>query len=58
MAKKGKGARIKIGLVCKECKKQNYVTEKNRLTTTEKIHLRKYCPLCKKHTIHIEKKKL
>lgn len=56
MAKKG--ARIKIGLICSSCKKQNYVTEKNKLTTVDKLELKKYCPKCRKRTPHKEKKKL
>lgn len=51
-------ARQKYGLVCTECKTQNYVTERNKLNTTEALELKKYCNVCKKHTIHKEKKKL
>lgn len=57
MAKK-RGARIKIGLVCGECKNQNYVTEKNRLNTSDPLKLKKYCPNCRKRTVHKERKKL
>lgn len=57
MAKK-KGARIKIGLVCEECNRQNYVTEKNRMNTQEPLRLRKFCKQCRKYTYHKEKKKL
>lgn len=56
MAKKG--SRVKLGLTCEVCKTQNYVTEKNKLNTTETIKLKKHCPKCKKHTVHKEKKKL
>lgn len=56
MAKKG--ARLKIGLICEVCRRQNYVTEKNKLSTTAGLKLKKYCLQCKKHTLHIEKKKL
>jgi len=56
MAKKG--SRILIGLVCGECKKQNYVTQKNKTTTTSPLKLRKYCNQCRKRTLHKEKKKL
>jgi len=56
MAKKGN--RILIGLVCSECKKQNYVTEKNKINTPDPLELKKYCPQCRKKTLHKEKKKL
>lgn len=56
MAKKG--SRVLIGLVCEVCHKQNYVTEKNKVVTTESLKLKKYCNHCKKHTLHKEKKKL
>jgi len=56
MAKKG--ARILFGLICEVCKKQNYVSEKNKITTTNAIKLIKYCNKCKKRTTHKENKKL
>ena len=40
------GARIKITLRCSECKQRNYNTMK----------LNKYCPFCRKHTVHNETK--
>lgn len=58
MAKKKKGARVKIGLVCSVCKKQNYVTQKNRITTTDSLVFHKYCNNCKKAVAHTERKKL
>jgi large subunit ribosomal protein L33 len=56
MAKKG--SRIKFGLTCEVCKSLNYITEKNKVNTTEGLKLTKYCDICKKHTSHKEKKKL
>jgi len=56
MAKKG--SRVLLGLVCEVCGKQNYVTEKNKVNTTESLKLQKYCNQCKKKTTHKEKKKL
>lgn len=58
MAKKKKGARVKIGLACSVCKAQNYVSQKNRLTTTTSLELSKYCNKCRKATKHTERKKL
>jgi len=56
MAKKG--SRILIGLVCENCKRLNYVTEKNKVNTPEKLKIKKYCQACKKRTVHQETKKL
>ena len=48
--------RIKIALQCSECKRKNYITSKNKKKTTGKIELKKYCPHCRKHTVHKEVK--
>lgn len=50
--------RTLLGLVCEVCGRQNYVTEKNKINSTDKIVLNKFCKLCKKHTQHKEKPKL
>jgi large subunit ribosomal protein L33 len=55
MAKKGE-ARENVTLVCSVCKNENYRTEKNKRNTTDRLKLNKYCPKCKKHTEHTEKK--
>ncbi|MCX7996348.1 MAG: 50S ribosomal protein L33 [Patescibacteria group bacterium] len=57
MAKKS--SRIKVGLVCKETGRLNYVTTMNKLNleTFQKVFMR-YCPLLMKHTPHVVKKKL
>lgn len=57
MAKK-KGSRTLVGLICDVCKKQNYVSERNKVNTTTALKIKKYCNKCKTHTIHSEKKKL
>ncbi len=46
----------KVTLVCTECLSRNYTTEKNKKTQTQRLELKKYCPRCKKHTIHKESK--
>ena len=56
MAKKEK--RVLIALICQVCKSQNYITSKNKLEQKEKIVLKKYCKMCKKHTNHKETEKL
>jgi large subunit ribosomal protein L33 len=57
MAKKKKGARILVGLICSESGAQNYVTTYNKLNT-QKIELMKYCPQLRKHTLHKVRLKL
>lgn len=44
----------KVTLVCTECLSRNYTTEKNKKMQTERLELKKYCPVCKKHTLHKE----
>ncbi|HUS60477.1 MAG TPA: 50S ribosomal protein L33 [Nevskiaceae bacterium] len=56
MAKKG--SRQLVGLVCSVCKRQNYVTEKNKVNTPDKLVLKKYCKKCRKRTEHRETSKL
>jgi large subunit ribosomal protein L33 len=56
MAKKG--ARILVGLVCKTCNNRNYISERNKVNTEEKLALVKYCKNCKKRTDHKEVAKL
>lgn len=67
MAKKKKGPRQALGLQCTVCKTFGYITEYNKnnetlkkQTTgkTGKFSLEKYCSVCKKHTTHVEAKKL
>ncbi len=60
MAKKSKDARIQIILECTEHKDSGksgtsrYISYKNRKNTTERIELRKYNPILKRHTVHKE----
>ena len=46
--------RVKVKLECTECKNRNYDTTKNKTNHSERIELKKYCPYCKKHTVHKE----
>lgn len=50
------GNRVKIVLRCAECKQRNYQTNKNKKNTPERLELNKYCPFCRKHTVHNETK--
>ncbi len=52
MAKKGD--RIRVVLACTECRERNYHTEKNRRNDPGRLELRKYCPRCRRHTLHRE----
>ncbi|MCD6223401.1 MAG: 50S ribosomal protein L33 [Deltaproteobacteria bacterium] len=45
-----------IRLACDECKRINYTTKKNKKEKKEKLQLKKFCPFCRKHTIHKEVK--
>ena len=56
MAKKEQ--RITLAFVCTVCKRQNYISVRNKINTLEKISLKKYCRGCKKHTVHKETSKL
>lgn len=48
--------RVRITLACTECKQRNYNTTKDKQKNQDKVELMKYCPFCKKHTLHKETK--
>lgn len=48
--------RIIINLACTDCRSRNYVTSKNRIKHPARLERRKYCPPCRKHTMHREEK--
>lgn len=58
MAKKG--SRVQVILECTEHKNSGlpgtsrYISTKNRKNTTERLQLKKYNPILRKHTIHKE----
>ncbi|MBP7928080.1 50S ribosomal protein L33 [Patescibacteria group bacterium] len=58
MAKKKKGNRILIGLECTETGMRTYVTQKNKMNTTDKLQLKKYNPKLRRHTLYKEVTKL
>ncbi|MCD6408506.1 50S ribosomal protein L33 [bacterium] len=45
-----------VSLVCSNCGNKNYYTTKNKKTGKKKIELNKFCPTCRKHTLHKEGK--
>ncbi|MHB1456201.1 MAG: 50S ribosomal protein L33 [Armatimonadota bacterium] len=49
-------ARIIINLACTECKSKNYATSKNKRNDPDRIELKKYCRMCRKHQPHKEAK--
>ncbi len=49
--------RISIMLKCTVCGEENYLTEKSKRNTPDRIEHKKYCSRCKKATPHKEKAK-
>ncbi|MDA1061163.1 MAG: 50S ribosomal protein L33, partial [bacterium] len=45
MAKKGQ--RQMMLFACAECNQRNYITEKNKVNTPDKIELKKFCKKCR-----------
>jgi large subunit ribosomal protein L33 len=56
MAKKGEKRKI-VGLVSEESGIRAYYTKKNTQNTPDKLELRKYDPLLRKHVKFVETKK-
>ena len=48
--------RDKIRLISSANTGHFYTTDKNKKNTPDKLELNKYCPFCKKHTVHRETK--
>ncbi|MBA2426688.1 MAG: 50S ribosomal protein L33 [Actinobacteria bacterium] len=46
--------RVHVTLECSQCKRRNYISEKNRQNNRERIELKKYCRWCRGHTAHRE----
>ncbi len=57
MAKNSKSKRKLIGLVSELTGHRTYYTSKNTQNTTEKISLKKYDPIARKHALYVETKK-
>ena len=51
-----KSTRMKVTFECTECKSRNYDSFKNKRNDPDRLELKKYCPTCKKHTVHKESK--
>ena len=48
--------RVQITLACQDCKQRNYNMTKDKKTHPDRMETKKYCPFCKKHTLHKETK--
>ena len=48
--------RVKITLAWTDCTQRNYNTMKEKKNTPDRLEMKKYCPFCKKHTLHRETK--
>ncbi|MBI9008796.1 MAG: 50S ribosomal protein L33 [Tenericutes bacterium] len=48
--------RTQFTLKCTDCKSENYTLTKNKKTHPDRMEVKKYCPTCKKSTVHKEKK--
>jgi large subunit ribosomal protein L33 len=46
--------RVHVTLECSNCRRRNYITEKNRHNDRDRIELKKYCRWCGSHTAHKE----
>ncbi|TAH31994.1 50S ribosomal protein L33 [Candidatus Saccharibacteria bacterium] len=57
MAKATKSKRKLVGLVSKASGHRTYYTKKNTQNTTDKLVLKKYDPMTRKHEIYEETKK-
>ena len=56
MAKKGDKRKI-VGLVSAESGARHYYTKKNTMNTPDKLELKKYDPVLRKHVLYVETKK-
>ncbi|MDP3276988.1 MAG: 50S ribosomal protein L33 [Deltaproteobacteria bacterium] len=48
--------RIAVTLVCLVCGARNYKTSRARRPDAGAIELKKFCKVCKVHTVHVESK--
>ena len=57
MAKKNQSKWRLVGLVSEESGIRQYYTKKNTMNTPDKLQLRKYDPVLRKHVLFVETKK-
>ena len=53
MAKKNENREF-INIRCSECKNMPRKTQKNKKNTPDKLEINKFCPVCRKVTLHKE----
>jgi len=41
-----------IILACEDCKNRNYTTTRNKRKHPNRMEIKKFCPFCRKHTLH------
>lgn len=46
--------RVHVTLECTDCRRRNYITEKNRHNNRDRLEMRKYCRWCGTHRVHRE----
>ena len=47
-----------VSLECSECKNRNYRTSvPTRKQNRERLERRKFCMFCRRHTVHVERKR-
>lgn len=46
--------RVGVTLACTECKRRNYISNKNKKNNPDRIELKKYCKFCRTSTVHKE----
>ena len=49
-------AREYVSMECTACGDRNYRTQKRAKGQTYKVEVQKYCPRCRRHTLHREAK--
>jgi len=49
-------SRTSVTLKCTECGEENYITSTNKKKHPDKLEKKKYCKVCRKATLHKEKK--
>ena len=52
---RGSAARTRVSLACSECEARNYKTTR-KPERQGQLSLKKFCPGCKRHTVHKETK--
>ncbi len=57
MAKKSNTKRKLVGLVSEATNNRTYYTKKNTMNTPDKLTLKKYDPVARKHVTYVETKK-